>query len=529
MAELGVEERYAAAALFTLALHQSQVLSHNQSDNIHKGNYIISICTSTRWMLARREQRAQKQQLGGTSAGVALGAGISQAEPEVGLLRRPPETSAADPAQAPAPSEQQRAAEWSAYWGYDCCGPGGIMEKLYRALSVPKRSWQVLASALVYPELLDHLNISDNNVQGLMRLPEIAGPRRRDYMLLVSSYMQILDSKLAPLYVSSVAAPELASSTAQAEQTGPAADGKALPAVNDSSGHLRHLSSDSAEGNAPRAVRDDLFHGLLASDSDSDVEADLASHTIQRQLLRRASSKAREQALFGDRLSPGPKASFQEAASSKQEGGDLYARIFGPPASSTALPDAEAAKQDDAVGDLSPRERLLFGDSVPPAVLPDCWERALSTDLHAGDGAASEVSPPEAAGQVDDSLHATGASWSLQHTRMQLTEELAALQSARADTIGQLSGDDPDNGEQATDKQRPQQRKATAKALGAIWELLEACLALQPPNKAADEADSEDFLDGKGHTPPFHKVFKMEAICIHLKQMLCTNVHGGQC
>ena len=62
------------------------------------------------------------------------------------------------------------AAEWSAFWGWDCCGPGGILEQMYAALQVQPKSWP-----------------------GLKRLPEVGGvsaQQRQPYLRLVSSYIQ---------------------------------------------------------------------------------------------------------------------------------------------------------------------------------------------------------------------------------------------------------------------------------------------------------------------------------------------------
>lgn len=62
------------------------------------------------------------------------------------------------------------AAEWSAFWGWDCCGPGGILEQMYAALKVAPKSWS-----------------------GLKRMPEVggtSGSQRQHYLRLVSSYTQ---------------------------------------------------------------------------------------------------------------------------------------------------------------------------------------------------------------------------------------------------------------------------------------------------------------------------------------------------
>lgn len=61
-------------------------------------------------------------------------------------------------------------ATWAAFWGWDCCGPNGLLEQLYSALEIPPRSWS-----------------------GLKRLPELGGshmPRGRQYTNLVSSYIK---------------------------------------------------------------------------------------------------------------------------------------------------------------------------------------------------------------------------------------------------------------------------------------------------------------------------------------------------
>ena len=62
-------------------------------------------------------------------------------------------------------------AVWAAYWGFDSCGPGGILDRLYTALRIPQKSWG-----------------------GLKRLPEVGGisyERRHSYMHLVSNFLQV--------------------------------------------------------------------------------------------------------------------------------------------------------------------------------------------------------------------------------------------------------------------------------------------------------------------------------------------------
>lgn len=40
-------------------------------------------------------------------------------------------------------------AVWAAFWGWDCCGPAGVLDRLYSALKIPERSWSVHAPALL--------------------------------------------------------------------------------------------------------------------------------------------------------------------------------------------------------------------------------------------------------------------------------------------------------------------------------------------------------------------------------------------
>jgi hypothetical protein len=42
-------------------------------------------------------------------------------------------------------------AVWAAFWGWDCCGPAGVLDRLYGALKIPERSWSVHAPAIPGP------------------------------------------------------------------------------------------------------------------------------------------------------------------------------------------------------------------------------------------------------------------------------------------------------------------------------------------------------------------------------------------
>lgn len=63
------------------------------------------------------------------------------------------------------------AAEWSAFWGWDCCGPGGILDHMYAALHVEPKLWP--------------------NLKQLPQTGEAAGRSQRQASLrLVSSYIE---------------------------------------------------------------------------------------------------------------------------------------------------------------------------------------------------------------------------------------------------------------------------------------------------------------------------------------------------
>ncbi|KAK9909726.1 hypothetical protein WJX75_006627 [Coccomyxa subellipsoidea] len=132
--EVGEEERYACAALFTLALHATQVEYGAGSDNPEP----------TPWGAGNEDEW----------------------EAEADRAEEHKE-----------PSE----AVWAAFWGWDCCGPAGVLDRLYGALKIPERSWS-----------------------GLKRLPEVGGitfERRQQYLQLVSSFLQVLDSTLPAAHV----------------------------------------------------------------------------------------------------------------------------------------------------------------------------------------------------------------------------------------------------------------------------------------------------------------------------------------
>ena len=76
------------------------------------------------------------------------------------------------------PIDKDGSTAWSTFWGWDCCGPLGILERLYSSLGVPRRSWL-----------------------GLKQLPEIScvlsAGQQREYIDLVRTYMAVLEAGAA--------------------------------------------------------------------------------------------------------------------------------------------------------------------------------------------------------------------------------------------------------------------------------------------------------------------------------------------
>eukprot|EP00884_Botryococcus_braunii_P013340 jgi/Botrbrau1/22006/Bobra.0024s0022.1 len=93
--ELGPEERYAAAALFTLALHLTQV------------------------------------------------EGGQNGEPEAawGQTDDPPTNCNKNATEA---DQELEIAKWAAFWGWDCYASEGLLDRMYLALGIPEKSWTAL-------------------------------------------------------------------------------------------------------------------------------------------------------------------------------------------------------------------------------------------------------------------------------------------------------------------------------------------------------------------------------------------------
>jgi len=79
--------------------------------------------------------------------------------------RRPPDEDDFD---YEALSEEEREAAWAAFWGWDCYGPGGALERVYGGLGVPKRAWHGLKHT---PELGGLTARDQDAFVGLVRMP----------------------------------------------------------------------------------------------------------------------------------------------------------------------------------------------------------------------------------------------------------------------------------------------------------------------------------------------------------------------
>lgn len=55
------------------------------------------------------------------------------------------ETEASSAEEHEEPSE----AVWAFFWGWDCYGPGGILDRIFTALKIPDRSWSVRAKTTI--------------------------------------------------------------------------------------------------------------------------------------------------------------------------------------------------------------------------------------------------------------------------------------------------------------------------------------------------------------------------------------------
>lgn len=164
---------------------------------------------------------------------------------------------------------------WDAFWGWDCCGPNGLLDRTYRQLGLPPRTWS-----------------------GLKKLPEVAyGDSFDEFMELVKTYLAVLDTSLPmPIrkrrrrrkrlqqVLASVSTPDMASSSAPDLRFSGGGGHLIIRGRTDGVSdnfqpqqpiHKLLADEDEEAAEAERPVRDDLFNDILCSDKDSDLEEDL--------------------------------------------------------------------------------------------------------------------------------------------------------------------------------------------------------------------------------------------------------------
>ncbi|KAI3426087.1 hypothetical protein D9Q98_008055 [Chlorella vulgaris] len=186
--DLTVEERYAVASLFTLALHASQ-WDHNSHECEEPWGEPPAVERDPRLMVRLTE------------------------------------------------------AELDAWWGYDLTAPGGLLDRIYRELQV-----------------------APTKVKGLKLLPSAAPSAGSDFFrLMVRDCIAMLDAELA----------------AQ------------LPPLPPRRSSRFGRTADSPVSPQRRTVRDDLFAGLINSDSDDESDDDWAADLEREQKLVASAERTR--------------------------------------------------------------------------------------------------------------------------------------------------------------------------------------------------------------------------------------------
>ncbi|CAL8467974.1 g7512 [Coccomyxa elongata] len=491
--EVGEEERYACAALFTLALHATQV-DYGASNE--------TLSSTTAWGAGDEDEWEAE---------------ASRAEE----LKEPSE------------------AVWAAFWGWDCCGPGGILDRLYTALKIPERSWS-----------------------GLKRLPEVGGltyERRQQYLQLVSSFLQVLDSTLPAAHVTSRSYRALSDTSTQRPPasrthigylpkvddmlglTEPPAEAAsclppALPHEPDGAaavdpfaasmhvlpqsvpGSLRDAQSgrkvDQTDGTALAAAAasggEDVGLALkeretemLLDDSDSELEADLVfAHVMSRRPGAHAMPQPeptaaepepaeKKAAIAVDAGTQGnpldPKEDFREGQSSAGSPGKGASRAGSGAEPCDASPRAGAGKAEP--GEASQQTQAINSNLMSSMI----HSSGAQTDEPPGTSHASL--PPMQSVQVADSP-------ATRDVPVQSTAHAASVgadSSALGDAaVGSTGGDAGGPGEAAVAAQLSRRggrkrAKPSHKAVAAMWELLESCIAQpQPKDPTQGESKGED-------------------------------------
>ncbi|BDA42344.1 hypothetical protein COCOBI_03-2310 [Coccomyxa sp. Obi] len=478
--EVGEEERYACAALFTLALHATQVDYGASSE---------TLSSTTAWGAGDEDEWEAE---------------ASRAEE----LKEPSE------------------AVWAAFWGWDCCGPGGILDRLYTALKIPERSWS-----------------------GLKRLPEVGGltyERRQQYLQLVSSFLQVLDSTLPAAHVTSRSYRALSDTSTQRPPasrthigylpkvddmlglTGSPAEAapchpQALPhrlddaAADDPFAASMHVLPDGVPGNlrdvqpgrqmertdgtalaAAASGGEDAGLALkeretemLLDDSDSELEADLVfahvmsrrpgAHAMPHPELTAAEQESPEKgaAYAVGAGSPGnpldPKEGFREGQNGADSSGKGASQAGSGAEACGASPPAGAGKAEP--GEASQQTQAINSDLMSSMI----HSSGARTDEPPGTSHASL--PPIQSEQVADSSATRDVpARSDAHAASGDVDSPAVGDAAGGSTEGGAGGPGEAAVAAQLSRRSGQKRpKPSHKAVAAMWELLESCIAQPQP------------------------------------------------
>ena len=249
--------------------------------------------------------------------------------------------------------------------------------------------------------------------------------------------------------------------------------------------------SDATPTAAPRGLPDDFFEGIT-SDSDSDLEQDLASVHLQRRLLQRNSQSSNGRAsLLDPAAQPLLQVHVSQSASTASPASSPMASL---PAVSTFR---EAAGSDGEGSEVGSRLPQLPG--YPPASAAKLREPKRS--FSKAEALAKALERWQVAGSADNAEPDTTVPGSEQ------AAEESTRTAAEADPSKHLVLQQETHGEQAAEARLPMQQSSSlgslsdaqisGKALTALWVLLEACIQSPGGQGSAQSSSGE-----QGDTPP---------------------------
>ncbi|KAL4436640.1 hypothetical protein ABPG75_003779 [Micractinium tetrahymenae] len=155
--------------------------------------------------------------------------------------------------------EELSEAELESWWGYDLVAHGGLLDRIFRELQLPPTKWK-----------------------GLKLLPTAApSAGSEEFRQMVRGLIAMLDAELAAALPALLPRRDSRGGGAQQQQAGGGGGaGGESPASPPSSG-------------GRRAVRDDLFLGLINSDSEDDSDEDWAADLEREQKLQASAERHR--------------------------------------------------------------------------------------------------------------------------------------------------------------------------------------------------------------------------------------------